>query len=59
MKLKPVPIGDCRSEEVIEHIFGSVSEFACLVEEHGDNFEYNGFQVVYNEKKDIHYFYEL
>jgi hypothetical protein len=56
MKIKQLPIGNCTSEEVIEKLFGSVTDFAQLVEEHGDNFTYNGVKVVYDAKKDIHWF---
>ena len=31
---------DCRNESLIDEIFGSVSEFARLCEENGDNFVY-------------------
>jgi hypothetical protein len=52
-------IGDCRDESLIEEIFGSVSEFARLVEEIGDNFTFKNFVVSYNEVEDIHSFYVL
>jgi hypothetical protein len=52
-------IGDCRDESLIEEIFGSVSEFARLVEEMGDNFTFKNFVVSYNEVEDIHSFYVL
>jgi len=51
-------IGTCVDESLVESIFGSVSEFACLDEENGGNFEYRGVVVRYNEDEDIHYFYE-
>ena len=41
----------------MEELFGSVSIFACLVEEHGNQFTYNGIQVRYKEELDIHEFY--
>jgi len=50
-------LGDCRNEELIEEIFGSVSEFARQVEENGDNFKFGNFEVTYNKNKDIHYFW--
>ena len=31
-------MSDCRNEKLIDELFGSVSEFARLVEENGDNF---------------------
>jgi len=50
-------IGDCRSEELIEEIFGSISEFARLVEEEGDNFIYGNYKITYNERLDRHTFF--
>jgi hypothetical protein len=52
-----LPIGNCTSEQVIDELFGSVSDFAQLVEEHGDNFTWRGITVKYNKKTDIHWFY--
>jgi len=51
-------IGDCTCEETVEGIFGSVSEFARQVELHGDNFVYNGINVLYDSIEDIHCFVE-
>ncbi len=59
MTLKAVHLnlaGDCRNEELVEEIFGSVSEFARLVEEKGDNFNYGKFRVTYNPENDLHFF---
>ena len=50
-------LGDCRNEEVISELFGSVTDFARLVEEYGNNFIYKGIIVKYNPKTDIHTFY--
>ena len=57
-------IGDCRDEELVEQIFGSVSEFARQVQLNGNNFLYvsiNGgigkIEVKYNSKRDRHQFY--
>lgn len=50
-------LGDCRSESLIEDIFGSVSEFACAVEEKGNSFTDGWLVVKYNHKTDIHTFY--
>jgi hypothetical protein len=50
-------LGDCRDDNLIDHIFGSVSEFARQIEEHGDEFIYQGIKVTYDPNKDIHYFY--
>jgi len=53
-------IGNCTMEDVVEDIFGSVSEFARLVEENGDEFLYkNSIVVKYDEDNDVHYFFEL
>ena len=50
---------DCRDETLIEEIFGSVTEFARLIEEHGDNFQYNNWNITYNPHSDIHTFTQL
>ena len=50
-------IGNCTDENLVNEIFGSVSELARLVEENGDNFKYGVYTVVYNEDLDIHTFY--
>lgn len=53
-------IGNCTEEDVVDDIFGSVSEFARQVEENGDEFLYqNDVVVTYDEDNDIHYFYQL
>lgn len=58
-------IGDCRNEQLIEDIFGSVSEFARICEEFGDDgFMYGDglltfIEVVYDSDADIHYFYQI
>lgn len=49
-------IGDCTNEEVVENIFGSVSEFARQVEQNGDQFLFEGIQVNYDCCEDVHYF---
>lgn len=50
-------IGDCTDEELVEELFGSVTDFARLVDEHGDNFMHGDIDVVYCEETDIHTFY--
>lgn len=50
-------LGTCQDEELIEDIFGSVSEFARLVEELGNEFVYRGTIVKYDSDLDIHSFY--
>lgn len=53
-------IGNCTQDDVVEDIFGSVSEFARQVEENGDEFLYKDQIVVtYHEADDIHYFFYL
>jgi hypothetical protein len=53
-------IGNCTDEDIVDNIFGSVSEFARQVEENGDEFLYqNDVVVKYDEDNDIHYFYQL
>ncbi len=53
-------IGNCTEEDVVDNIFGSVSEFARQVEENGDEFLYqNDIVVKYDEDNDVHYFYQL
>lgn len=49
-------IGNCTNEGFIEELFGSVSEFARLVEENGDNFIHGNIKVVYDDVADIHWF---
>jgi hypothetical protein len=53
-------IGNCTQEDVVDDIFGSVSEFARQVEENGDEFIYkNDVVIKYDEDNDIHYFFNL
>jgi len=53
-------IGNCTQDDVVEDIFGSVSEFARQVEENGDEFLYkNSVIVKYDEVNDVHYFFWL
>jgi hypothetical protein len=49
-------MNDCRNEELVEEIFGSVSEFARQVEMNGDNFTYGSWTVTHDEQTDIHTF---
>ncbi len=55
--MKTVPIGDCKSIELIEDIFGSVSEFARQIELKGNNFQYGEYLVTYNKDEDTHSFF--
>lgn len=50
-------IGNCTMDEVVDDIFGNVSEFARLVDEYGDDFEIGDYKIVYDDDKDIHSFY--
>ena len=52
-------IGDCTQDEKIDELFDNVNNFACLVEEHGDNFKFGDIVVRYNERTDIHSFYRV
>ena len=52
-------LGNCINQTLIELIFGSVSEFARLIEEKGDNFTVDNIRVIYDENKDIHSLYEI
>ena len=52
-------LGDCRNENLIESIFGSISEFARLVEVRGNDFVFGKIQIKYNRNKDIHSFYAI
>jgi hypothetical protein len=49
--------GNCTEDDVIEHIFGDVNNFANMVEEYGDEFEVGDLVVTYDEDTDIHSFY--
>lgn len=48
--------GDCIIPELP---WSSVSDFANDIEEFGDNFRQGNLKVVYDDNKDIHYFYEI
>ena len=52
-------VGNCTSQELVEGIFGSVSEFARQVEINGDNFIYNNIKVLYDSIEDIHCFVDI
>ena len=49
--------GNCTEDDVIEHIFGDVNNFANMVEEHGDEFEIDDLVVKYDPETDIQSFY--
>ena len=50
-------IGNCTEDDVIEHIFGDVNNFANMVEEHGDEFTVGDLVVKYDPETDVHSFY--
>lgn len=50
---------DCRNEELVNLIFGDVTNFAQQVETNGDNFQYNGWEILYDATADIHYFHQI
>jgi hypothetical protein len=52
-------IGNCTQDDVIEELFGDVSRFACLIEEHGDEFIFNSISITYDSELDIHSFHQL
>lgn len=49
--------GNCTQDDVVDYIFGDVSEFARQVELHGDEFEMGDVVVKYDAEEDIHHFY--
>lgn len=49
--------GNCTQDEVVDDIFGDVSEFARQVELHGDEFEIDNLVVKYDDAEDVHHFY--
>jgi hypothetical protein len=51
-------LGNCTEDDVVDDIFGNVSEFARVVEEHGDEFTLGNLVVKYDDDQDIHYFYK-
>ena len=52
-------IDNCVNETAIDDIFGDINAFACLIEEHGDEFQYGDVIVEYDEVNDIHSFYSI
>lgn len=50
-------IDDCRNENLVNEIFGSVSEFARQVEINGNEFEFKNYYIRFSPKRDIHLFY--
>lgn len=49
--------GNCTDDDVIEHIFGDVNNFAQMIDEHGDEFILEDLVVKYDQDEDIHYFF--
>lgn len=52
-------LGDCRDEKLVEKLFGSVPEFAGLVELLGEDFSYGKVCVEYDSDASLHIFYAL
>ena len=54
-------MGDCRDENLVEDIFGSVSEFDRIDEQHSgkSQYKYGNVLVKYDPKTDIHTFYKI
>jgi hypothetical protein len=50
-------IGNCTNDEIIEELFGNVTNFAYAVENNGDDFVMGNLIVKYDTDKDIHNFY--
>ena len=57
MKTQLNRLGDCRDESLVIDLFGSVSEFARLVEERGNDFTYGKVTVQYDPFRDVHTFF--
>ena len=51
-------LGNCTEDDVVDDIFGSMSEFARMVEKHGDDFTLGNLVVKYDDDEDIHHFYK-
>ena len=50
-------IGNCTEDDIVEDIFGNVSEFARQVEMYGDEFKVGNLVVKYDYETDVHQFY--
>lgn len=50
-------LGTSKNKELVNDIFGDVSNFTKLVETYGDNFHINNIKSKYDKKQDIHYLY--
>ena len=50
-------IGNCKDDDVIEHIFGDATNFAQAVEKYGNEFTVKDLVVKYDPEADIHSFY--
>jgi hypothetical protein len=49
--------GNCTEDDVIEHIFGDVNNFANMVGKYGDEFTVGDLVVKYDPETDVHSFY--
>lgn len=52
-------LGTCANEQLIIDLFGSVSEFARLIEVNGNNFTFGNIKVEYDEDDDMHDFWKI
>jgi len=50
-------IGTCVHEDVITQLFGSLDAFEKLIQQHGDEFSFDGVDVTYNPKTHEHFFW--
>jgi hypothetical protein len=50
-------IGTCVDKDLVEYLFGSVSEFRSVLKKQDSTFLYKGVKVSYDPSEDLHYFY--
>lgn len=51
-------IGNCVDAELVEQLFGSVTDLAQLIEKKGNEFLHGNILVKYDKKPDIHCFFK-
>ena len=56
--LNMIYLGNCIDENLIDDLFGSVSEFARL-SENEDNFQFGNILIEYDDELDIHNFFQI
>ena len=54
-----IKLGTCRNEALINNLFGSVTDFAQIIEEKGDCFSHGNIIATYNPQTDIHTFWKI